>query len=486
MEFFSVGKTQDTKPTHNNSQPEFEAKVSKQGQAFTRLCASILNTKNDSITFEQRLAHFDRATGMASGPLKSIMVKFDVENYSIDELGALQRNIKAGLIEKLGEETFARLKIGQGRTPDGKFYLELNPAVLESIQLSQLTPLSDQIDLTALQFEALKKEYLDTAMLYGIVRKDSPAFTLIQNMTLEEFKEQINSIELISNLGVEDKEHVAYQRDLFSVFPDRSSDKVNSTLLGANGSAVRNGGFNSKYVSADGQVSMLIKTSYGDGTKGEKITHPNILSVSAPALDVRTILRNKTDSDRPEIPTYINTETNPPTFLEDNYRTAFENLSAHVLRATEITHPKRVVLCAYGCGAFLGSLEMIDLKFGTKNRDAAMNIAAASFANLIETLRAQGKEVVFTDFRFASKDFWAKVNSHLKDPITQIVDGYTEGSIGQGWSEDTDLLVNAWDPDSLLGNKGASDNTADGQYGRRSTMQFIHFIACAHHNGKLV
>jgi|GEM_PF-7072452 len=488
-----TGKAKQTYATspqaqQNQNHPPLADNYAKQVEDFTAICHTLSNFAY-TIKYEQRFQNRD-----PNQPLQSIMVKMehsDGKPFSQEDWSKLHE-FRGRLQDELGgKEDFSRLVSEHGSTPDGKFFLKLNLANLLDIRFNTL---ASKVNLTPERFNALKEYYLATAKSLGIAKEGKPSCALIENMTREECNQQLNSIVLISNLDDADKQCVAYQRDVYSIFPNRSDDRINQALLGTAGSAIRNGGNGSPYVAPDGQVSLLIRTTFADGVNGDQLIPVHVLSVSAPALDATHICPNRsiraeleeTLKARPEIATYIDMSTVPPKFLINNYITAFKNLSNHVIDAVEICKPERVVLCAFGCGAFLGSLEMIDKEYKTEHKKAAMEIIASSFAQLIMILREQGKEAAFTDFYYKSRDVWDRANQMLSlpelAPVFQVGEGVTGGSIGQGWGLSTDLFVNAWDPDAILGNKGEADQTADGQYGRRSTMPFVHFIASQNHN----
>ena len=60
------------------------------------------------------------------------------------------------------------------------------------------------------------------------------------------------------------------------------------------------------------------------------------------------------------------------------------------------------------------------------------------------------------------------------------------GKIPGNWIKDNDMLLNAWDPHSLLGNGLAKDNTLDGFIGRSTLIHFMHALICSMHNSGVI
>jgi hypothetical protein len=58
------------------------------------------------------------------------------------------------------------------------------------------------------------------------------------------------------------------------------------------------------------------------------------------------------------------------------------------------------------------------------------------------------------------------------DPIKGV------GLIPGDWIQDSDLIVNAWDPHALIGNGCVKDNSFDGHVGRSSLVHWIHALRC--------
>ncbi len=83
--------------------------------------------------FEQRKASFSVETG-PTGPLKSIMMKVSC-NKTIKDIADLQKLVVSPLNEKFGKNTFTDLVMDFGKAKDGNWYINLNPQVVESLQV---------------------------------------------------------------------------------------------------------------------------------------------------------------------------------------------------------------------------------------------------------------------------------------------------------------------------------------------------------------
>jgi hypothetical protein len=97
---------------------------------------------------------------------------------------------------------------------------------------------------------------------------------------------------------------------------------------------------------------------------------------------------------------------------------------------------------------------------------------ASMLAEVVIELRKQGKDVGFTDIDHV---FCDKINAKIDEKKLHIK---VLGRIPGTWIHDGDLMLNAWDPSSLLGNGLAADNSLDGFYGRNSLIHFQHALLC--------
>jgi hypothetical protein len=375
--------------------------------------------------------------------------------------------------------------------------------------------------------------YLDKTRELNLLYPKTPAATLLTSPDAKNLIEnEVNSFCVISNLKPKHANFVACNRDFYHVPPDAPADaNVNQAMLGTEGSAIRNrvmldiSGKAIKlgekaiypYLQPDNQVSILQKTTMvikpENGT--EKFVHPHILSVSAPALDDRTIITT-TNSDhelvlaapgniskvRPETRTYLDTSVSPPIFDETNYKTALDTLGDHIITAARKSDSKRVILSGFGVNNFLGALETIDALTkdtpdATNYKNQARLIAAESLAKTIIDLRKEGREVYFSDVYlnnkiskgFATQTYWDMVNTALAklgneipeiklftQPLSAV--NFQQSALGDDWVQDTDMIVNAWDPDSLVGNGILRDNSFDGYLARYTTVHAAHAAAC--------
>jgi|GEM_PF-7108921 len=346
----------------------------------------------------------------------------------------------------------------------------------------------------------LQEIYLQPMLDKNLLRSGSLATQLAKKLTAEEITGQLASMRLITLLPAKDANAVAFNRDVYHCPPHLlSEENLNQKMLKSRGSAVRSG--EEKYRQPSGQVSILLDTLLKCDGDGPAVP-VSVVSVAAPALDDKAAVQNAISSRpikfaRPEMQTYIDFTSNQaqPVFIEKNYKTACDTLSMHILEAARLhmqdktKNPSgRVILCAYGVNAFLAVLRDIDSKYGTAYAKQATTIAAQAFAHTVIELRKMGQEVSFSDAskhgdsgqQFISNEFWDLVDSRLVDqgadklkPVNNF-----ESQLGKDWVKKGDLIVNAWDPDSLLGNALENDNSFDGHLGRRTTLHLVHALAC--------
>ena len=95
-------------------------------------------------------------------------------------------------------------------------------------------------------------------------------------------------------------------------------------------------------------------------------------------------------------------------------------------------------------------------------------------------LNESGIEVGFTDL---GSDLCDKINQRIGPNQTTVK---FLGKIPGDWINDGDLLLNAWDPHSLLGNKLAVDNSIDGFIGRSTLIHFMHALICSMYNAGVI
>jgi hypothetical protein len=349
------------------------------------------------------------------------------------------------------------------------------------------------------------EQYLKLAYKLNLLHPTTRTAILLKQMSPSEFTQEVESIRVISTLPSELANQVAFNRDIYHMPPYRSLENDNLTMMGTTGSAVRlGGGGENPYIKANAQVSILqLTTMMLDEGSGNKIVHLHVLSVSAPALDDTSIIftldeNGEVNPDsvglkskaRPEMETYIDTSMTPPTFNKENYKLAQDTIASHLLSTVDICNPDRVVISAYGMNNFLSALDVIDERANkpTCYKDTAQNIAAKSLAMAIKKLQDQGKEVCFSDVlaknstsKFASQVYWDKVNSGLKllnaKPLTPV--NGTNSALGADWAKKTDLVVNACDPDSVVGNELKLGRSFDAFFGCMSTANPVHIAASA-------
>jgi hypothetical protein len=258
----------------------------------------------------------------------------------------------------------------------------------------------------------------------------------------------IESMRIYSDLPADEARRMVFTRILTTMGGGKYTAAMSAAALGSSLSYART---NARCIKPGHQASLEMRTPFlrEDG----HIVRPTILSLSAPDLG---------GEQQPEWPHYVD----PAGRLRAApYRHAIETLWGHIDKSSA-RHPQhRVVLSAFGMMNFLNGLK-------PEERARAQTIGAEVFARRIRRLRQTGVEVVFTALD-DNDPFWSKVNERLSTaPLTCM------GPLPGRWLRSRDLLVNAWDPESLVGNGCKIDNSMDGWVGRGSLVHESHAMAC--------
>jgi hypothetical protein len=272
----------------------------------------------------------------------------------------------------------------------------------------------------------------------------------------------VQSIKIYSNLSQEEAKKMAFERELVNIAMKCDLKDHNHEILGCEKSFASSGK-NSEVVKPGNQVSIAMETPFlrADG----EICTPTLLSVSAPALDTK---------DQPEWTHYVKTGPDGTLSLnEGNFRIALQTLSSHILQCAKDNPGKEVVLSAFGMMNFLTGLPEDQQRF-------AKTIGADEFAELVKLLRDGGHDVAFMGD--SDDPFWANVNGRVPSEWQIKCHGRIPGE----WMHDNQIIVNAWDPNSIIGNGCAKDNSLDGYIGRNSLCHDIHTLACAMHANELL
>jgi hypothetical protein len=269
--------------------------------------------------------------------------------------------------------------------------------------------------------------------------------------------DSIESMLIYSNMPPHKARRMAFTRCLTTMDWNRYTPAVNLAVLGNAHSLART---NAECILPGNQVSLEMRSPFkrNDG----RIVRPVILSLPAP--DLSTL-------DQPEWPHYVDSRNR---LREEPYRHALETLWGHI-RSSSKRHPDhRVVLSAFGMVNFIKGLPP-----GEQERAKAH--AAEIFARSIAELQGRGVEVAFTDVE-EDAPFWTEVNRLLPERAAVPWVGTLPGR----WLRNKDILVNAWDPESTVGNGCEIDNSIDGHIGRRSLTHEASSTACIlYQNGVL-
>jgi hypothetical protein len=293
----------------------------------------------------------------------------------------------------------------------------------------------------------------------------------------EKLPELLGSFKVYSKLQSEIEEKMVFERQLWNIQNDQThnystASAANKDVVGvetsyANKERNRAGMPTHPALQPGNQLALAMLTPLR--TNSGKVRDVLVLSCVAPALDSR---------EQPDFENYVATpDPENPSHTKLNvaaYRKAFETIAEQVMQcAKDNPQCPRIVLPGIGMNSFLAALT-IDGK-NEDQKEVAIGIGCDVLAKLVTDLRAIGKEVVFTDGDTKSERL-DDLNTRLGDkPLTM------HGAIPGDWINDNDLIVNAWDPHSLVGNKLAKDNSIDGFIGRNSLLHFMHGLHCAAH-----
>ncbi len=288
---------------------------------------------------------------------------------------------------------------------------------------------------------------------------------------------QLQSMEISCRLEVDTARQVAFQRQMWNIAQQHSPKEIENLQVTGWSTSL----FNqlAKAAKPDkipeimrpgNQLGLAIDTpmklASGD------IVDVTIFSAVAPALD---------SEDQPDFSVYTHkTEEGKFALNKENYAKSFDAIKEQMLVYAR-DHPEKTEfsLAGIGVGAYLSGLG------NEKARNEAREIATSKLAELAVELRKLGRSVNFTDINDAVLKL---VNKHLSDMREETTDPTTAellkdlglaGSIPGGWIKPNQVILNAWDNHSLVGNMLAKDSSLDGYIGRNSLVHLVHALACA-------
>ena len=261
----------------------------------------------------------------------------------------------------------------------------------------------------------------------------------------------MGSMKIYSSLDARSAEKMAFRRQLFNVGMSGTDPKQNEAVLGCQTSYAI--GTGKALVTRPGnQLSLAMDTLMmrSDGAI-KKVT---IMSCSAPALD---------SEQQPEWSRYMGTDRR---LNLKNYAKAIATIENHILQCVRDKQgsAKRMVLAGIGLASFLTGVQDMN------DREAARAVVIHALARITTETRKLGMQVGFTDL---DNELCNEINQLLpKDQNISVV-----GTVPGPWIENGDIILNAWDPNSLVGNKMNKDRSLDGFIGRSSLVHVQHAMA---------
>lgn len=262
----------------------------------------------------------------------------------------------------------------------------------------------------------------------------------------------MENVRLLSSMSSDGTKKVAFIRELSTVNGVRDhSEAVNSTVLGNNEAEMRT---STEARRSGNQLSFLMRAPMWNGTgdktepSEESVVSPLVLSVCAPALDF---------DDEPEWKEYVDENGE---LKKEKYGEALKTISNQILACARDNSGHEVVLSAFGMNNFIGGLSRVE-------RSKAFAMGIANMRELVKKLRDEKIKVRYTDGERGS-EFWQLVQNGLSEEIQYA------GRITGEWVTDEVMIINAWDPCSVIGNGCVRDNSIDGYIGRNSLVHEAH------------
>ncbi len=286
----------------------------------------------------------------------------------------------------------------------------------------------------------------------------------IFDQLLKNYGNQIFSLletaKIQSNLGEKKAIQIATTRDVFNIAMNTFNEKTNENSIGCPKSLAR--ADDKEVIEPGKQISLCIDTPIDCGN-GE-VKEISVLSCIAPALDT---------NGQPEFEKYVTGKTTSKYKLKrQDYRLSLDTIKQQILETAREKKPPRVILSAIGANAFVSALP-------DPEREVARNMIANMLAETARELGAMGIEIGFTDVK---EDFCGRINTiNANGPTIKVL-----GKIPGDWIQNRDLLLNAWDTHSLLGNGLGADNSLDGYIGRSSLIHFMHALICSMYHAGVI
>jgi hypothetical protein len=317
-----------------------------------------------------------------------------------------------------------------------------------------------------------KKQYYFTAATNGskTISSKSPKINLseILNTYNSTFKPRANLTNLLEYSNSEDyKRHAKTARIYYNSNQLTESDALKiifqreptNIAMGANQYneenleklfGYKNGVYNdsdvkkmdeSSFKELPNSATVYSETYLWDPPGGKNKKEVACLSLPAPALD---------STDQPHYVYYMKTGRLDAKKYEQEMGFLFKSIEQAVRDNKNIAFGgkgiKRLVLCRFGQGAFLGALSRNDQKI-------AHNAYKQQMAIFLDRIKDIGLEIVMSEYSHPATDIW-----HNKMIIGDIIKTAREG----------DLIINAWDPHSAPGNGNDADGSFDGAMGKGS------------------
>ena len=281
----------------------------------------------------------------------------------------------------------------------------------------------------------------------------------VQKKLYEEFKDDkdrfVSDVQIFCTAPLDTSQKVAFNRELSTVNGrNEHSENANYSVLGNDRAEMRTSVDARK---PGNQLAFLMRVPMWNGTGNpetltrEQTASPLVLSVCAPALDFKS---------QPEWKEYVDHNGN---LRDEDYGDGLSTISKQIIESVKANPDHEVVLSAFGMNNFISGLKIGD------SHARATAIGVANMRKLITDLQAINIEVKYTD-REKGSAFWQMVNGGISREIE-----YFGALPGKGLSSKV-IIVNAWDPCSVIGNGCIFDTSIDGIIGRFSLVHESHVL----------
>lgn len=296
------------------------------------------------------------------------------------------------------------------------------------------------------------KAYLDQTKSRSKAQKD------LYEKHKREIGRHVWEMKVYSRLDPQTAMKVAMTRDVENIAMKRPylEKNKNSELIGCEGSlmARKDDSLAKNARLAGNQVCLAMRAAV---KVGATVVQPLILSVPAPALDTQL---------QAEWSEYVH-EKGPKTgkLNRGRYEKSMSSIAEHILACARDNPGHRVVLSGFGLANFIKGLP-------PEEQEIARQVGRDVMVQLMADLKKENIDFAYMAGRQDDAP-WNKI-----DPKPHYLGKFPDKKDTTSWLQSTDIIVNAWDPHSLVGNGNKDDDSLDGRVGRISLVHEQNALGC--------